>query len=455
MTGGSHHEGSEEDADEASPSIGPLAATDASEMALADLLSAGEQPTDAQRCEIPLSEVPPASPHPPTPSQWQDAWLRHRRLEILIAADLRRSDSSIVGRVRTLIERAEPVHERQMALQVRQRLSRRRPVLRRLAWAMLLMLIVGLAWAIPYGNAPIAYTADGIALRPGAVIDPGNEVRFRDGSTLTAGQGAEVTLVAGQRILFSHAKQVRLIRGSLTVNAVPQPEGQPLTISTPQGIATLLDAACVIGSDPLGTRVAVERGQVNVGTPSHVAAALVAQAQQVGAVNDHATRELAANIVLHVDATGHPALSAGQLDRAPDGTPALRGQLYHQPTNSVGLYLASYGVDGSRAASPADETNRSPALFRWASSLHFRIRGYSLAARVGYLWCGSNGQGWVRQIALPGGWFAIDCDASGFVDDLQRQPASPLPGQLITELSIALSPVDEMRFTTFDVVDQP
>lgn len=99
-----------------------------------------------------------------------------------------------------------------------------------------------------------AVLRDGAALRVAAGASA--TVTFADGSRLEVAPETQVVLRA------EPAKRLAMERGSVTVDAAPQPAGRPLVVETPDAVATVLGTRFTVDTDGVRTRLEVIEGTV-------------------------------------------------------------------------------------------------------------------------------------------------------------------------------------------------
>jgi ferric-dicitrate binding protein FerR (iron transport regulator) len=141
----------------------------------------------------------------------------------------------------------------------------------------------GITWS-PAGGLPQTGPEAGTPLGAGTILLEGAEscaeLGFRDGSILTLSGPSEVTIPGGS------GKRLYLRRGSITIEARPQPANRPLVLRTPTADVEVVGTCFSLTAEGVQTTVAVDAGKVRLRRLVDGAAALVPEGQVAVATLD-------------------------------------------------------------------------------------------------------------------------------------------------------------------------
>jgi ferric-dicitrate binding protein FerR (iron transport regulator) len=202
------------------------------------------------------------------------------------------------------------------------RLRRRRRSRASWVWAVALaaclaFLVAG-AWLLsPHPDLPSVDGAD-------APLAAGSQLQPDVNTILVWSDGTRAEIAAGSalEILPSAAgKSVALVSGRIAIEAAKQPTNRPMTVRTPETLATVIGTRFVLDCAAGATRLAVSDGTVRLGEgadPLMVAAGSRAQA------DSHGIRPVDAAVWSWSSGDPQPpTLQRGTLGRAPDGRACL------------------------------------------------------------------------------------------------------------------------------------
>jgi ferric-dicitrate binding protein FerR (iron transport regulator) len=201
--------------------------------------------------------------------------------------------------------------------------------------------------AVFWPAAPDLPRLDGTIVAAGARLAPAQDavLTWRDGTSAAIAAGSVIGILPAEA-----GKALRLEAGRLSVTAAAQPTGRPLTIRSPEALATVVGTRFVLDTAAGTTRLAVDHGTVRL----QGAAATLEVAAGSRAIADQAGIRAAAPLRWGWSA-GDPlpaTLQRGTLGRAPDGRACLLAQRHNASTAAV-VWAAT--PDGLFAGDPDSE----------------------------------------------------------------------------------------------------
>lgn len=303
------------------------------------------------------------------------------------------------------------VHSQRLRL----RRSRRRTGGRMLAVAAGLLLLLGGAWLSMVHGVGHAHDLPTLAIAGQArAMAVGAEITSDQDAVLTWADGTRAEVLAGSHLTVlpeTAGKSLRLTAGRLAVQAAPQPTGRPLTIRSPEALATVVGTGFVFDSAAGATRLIVEHGRVR----------MEADGQEVlvgaggRALADRGGLRLTAAPLWSWSAGGPQAMSpvTGHRGRAPDGRPCLVADRADTPVVAVRFASAA---DGLFAYAPDAEVVCDVWLnqaTRWAG-FYFQDDGRNRQVD-GQPGVPHMGQ-WHIPLTIKDGWFRVRFPLRDVVD---------------------------------------
>jgi ferric-dicitrate binding protein FerR (iron transport regulator) len=170
---------------------------------------------------------------------------------------------------------------------------------------------------------------DGAAVQPGTLTLAQDAVlTWRDGTSAVVAAGSVLGILPAET-----GKALRLDAGRLTVTAAAQPAGRPLSVRSPEALATVVGTSFVLDTAAGTTRLVVDHGTVRL------------QAAATGMEVSAGTRAIADQAGVRMLApprwgwsAGDPlpvSLVRGSGGRAPDGRACLLAQRHNPSTEAV------------------------------------------------------------------------------------------------------------------------
>lgn len=331
------------------------------------------------------------------------------------------------------------VHSQRLRL----RRARRRTGGRVLALAACLMLLLGGAWLVMAHGMGVHADLPSLVVvgQPAGTsrkLATGSELASDQDLVLTWADGTRAAVLAGSRLTVlpvTTGKSLRLTSGRIAVEAAPQPAGRPLTIRSPEALATVVGTAFVLDSAAGETRLAVEHGSVRLGAGSQEV--LVAAGSR--GLADRNGLRLTAQPLWSWSAGDpqSPSPTVGRRGLAPDGRPCLVAERADTPVIAVHFIATREGLF---AYDPDAEVvcdvwlNQST---RWAGFyLQDDGSGRLVAGQPGTPHMGQ----WHIPLTFKDGWFRVRFPLRDVVDSAHN----PLIGQgdRINHLMIQAQSVD-------------
>lgn len=290
------------------------------------------------------------------------------------------------------------------------------------AAAAALLVTLGLSFA-RFGDPIVGHLVDGRQVRVGDVVVADaarRELRLQTGDAMILDPGCSLRIVAAD------AKRVRLdlAGGSLTAEVAPRPT-PGFAIVTPHATAMALGTRFHVQTDAGGSELSVERGRV-AWSSSTVSLEVFAGRAAFIAVGGQPTLRPPERRWDFEDRIRPAAIMAGTIADDPERGPCLRGERYHEPTNSLGMF-----------ASDASGLTRLSA----GTSLSFRYRIENGEETSLYIWAqtADDAQWRLRMEPGPGaGWHqrSVRLGSLEAIDDPGRHPPE---GAIVLHLTIGIN----------------
>lgn len=303
-------------------------------------------------------------------------------------------------------------------------------------------LVMYMAGTAPSGRtSPVVSRADGAVtvvagqrLTAPATLHTGKDARldlaYPDGTTVAIDGGSQVRLVAGTGVTIAvHA-------GGLTAQVAPQPAGDPMRVSTPHAVATIVGTRFQLSADADGTRLAVDHGTVRFCRLLDQRTVAVTAGQTI-ASRDMEVRPLdAGTFVTGINFGGPPVTVDGHR------------WLGQDEAERSGLVLSSFakinplaGGDGIRSPATADQGLRqvlATGLWAWHADLAISYPLVPGDYRVSLLIAEPERNGQRRfDVRLQGSIVATDAGGTLMAGTWQKLgpfPATVSDGRLVLNL---------------------
>lgn len=225
--------------------------------------------------------------------------------------------------------------------------QRQRGRLRRLVpWGLAAALIAATLAVLFRPVEPDLPRLDGVVVAAGTLtLEQDAVLTWRDGTSAMVAAGSVLWILPAET-----GKALRLDAGRLSVTAAAQPAGRPLTVRSPEVLATVVGTRFVLDTAAGTTRLVVDHGTVRL----QAAASAVEVSAGARAIADHAGVRMVAPPRWGWSA-GDPlpvSLVRGSGGRAPDGRACLLAQR-HNPSTAAVVWAST--PDGLFAVDPASE----------------------------------------------------------------------------------------------------